>query len=247
MKKFIYLFILGLGFTSCSVESMDSTENLLTADAKFKIQEVAKSMTLLESEICEGEAPSFVVNFPQNENGQGKTDVKIQIETFPGSGEWGSFMDVTYFDAGPKTITYTDEVLVTGNYSFRVSIGSGGFDYTATLNVVECSDCEESFNYTANLDGSYTFTYVPEEDMENALLIFTLAQSDTDTGLEGWEDKGATKQKTMDLVACEVYEWIVTLTPHCPGETKSNKAWTDFKVNGVSKKNNATPNIEKGC
>ena len=34
MKKLIYLFILAIGFTSCSVESIDSTENLLTADLK---------------------------------------------------------------------------------------------------------------------------------------------------------------------------------------------------------------------
>ena len=40
MKKIIYLFILGAGFSSCSVESLDSTDvPLLTADAKLKIQE----------------------------------------------------------------------------------------------------------------------------------------------------------------------------------------------------------------
>ena len=38
MKKLIYLFILAIGFTSCSVESIDSTENLLVADLKAKAQ-----------------------------------------------------------------------------------------------------------------------------------------------------------------------------------------------------------------
>lgn len=35
MKKFTYLLFLALGVTACSVESIDSTENLLTADFSF--------------------------------------------------------------------------------------------------------------------------------------------------------------------------------------------------------------------
>lgn len=37
MKKLTYLLFLVIGVTSCSVESMDSTENLLTADAKHQL------------------------------------------------------------------------------------------------------------------------------------------------------------------------------------------------------------------
>lgn len=43
MKKILYLFILGIGFTSCSVDSIDSSENLLTADAKFKANAANKT------------------------------------------------------------------------------------------------------------------------------------------------------------------------------------------------------------
>lgn len=248
MKKLIFLSLLAIGMTGCSVESMDS-EELLTADAKFKIQQVEKSLNLLEAEICEGDAPVFVFNFPQDTKGNGDpkdTNIKIQIETFPGSDDWESFDDLTYAGAGPEEYTYEDEVLEVGTYSFRVSIGSGGFVYTATLDVVECSDCEESFSYTANGGNSYTFSYTSSKDIEDAELVFTLAQSETDTGLEAWEDKGETKQKTMDLEACKEYTWTVTLTANCKGKADENNAWTDFTVNTVSKKGELD-NITQSC
>src|SRR5690606_41886890 len=39
MKKLTYLLFLTIGVTACNVESIDSTENLIVADAKFKIQQ----------------------------------------------------------------------------------------------------------------------------------------------------------------------------------------------------------------
>ncbi|HSP40312.1 MAG TPA: hypothetical protein VLN46_02690 [Gillisia sp.] len=246
MKKLIYLFILAIGFTSCSVESMDSTENLLTADMKIKIQQVDKSMTLLDSEICEEDAPSFVVNFPQNENGQGKTDVKIQIETSPGSGVWESFMDETYYDAGPKTIT-ANNALAKGTYSYRASIGSGGFNYYATLNVVPCG-CEESFSYVDNEDGSYTFTYIPAEDMLGAEVVFTFAQGVEVNGLDdSWSTNGVTRQSEMNLEACEEYSWTITLTANCSGKSGQSNVWTDFKVNDHSKKDHSEDKFTVNC
>ena len=149
MKKIIYLFLLALGVTGCSVESIDSNENLLTADAKATIQEVGKSMNLLESEICAGEASVFVFDFPQNQNGphNADTNIKIQIETSPGSGVWDSFKDLTYAGAGPEEYTYNDEILNVGTYSFRVKIGSGGFDNMTTVTVVDCTvvDCQSGY------------------------------------------------------------------------------------------------------
>ncbi len=244
----IYLFLLLLGVTGCSVESIDSTENLLTADAKLKAQEVEKSLSFLDAEICAGETPVFVFNFPQNQNGPhlANTDIKIQIETYPGSDEWLPFKDLSFSGTGPQEYMYEDEVVEIGSYSFRAKIGAGGFDYKVTLDVVDCSNCEESFNYVVNPDDTYTFTYIPEEDMAGAKVVFTLAQSDSDTGLEGWEEKGATKQKEMDLKACVVYEWTVTLTPNCPGNTTTNNVWTDFKVNDISKKGDLA-NIVTNC
>ncbi|MBK5191868.1 MAG: membrane lipoprotein lipid attachment site-containing protein [Flavobacteriaceae bacterium] len=251
MKKIIYLFLLILGVTGCSVESIDSTENLLTADAKFKIQEVGKSADLLDSEICAGEAPVFVFNFPQNQNGPNNADtnIKIQIETFPGSGEWDIFEDLTYAGAGPEEYTYNDEILEVGTYSFRVKIGAGGFDFAVTLNIVECPDCDESFSYTANGGNSYTFFYTPAEDMANASLVFTFAQSVVASGYDwpDWNGSSSTRTETMDLDACTTYEWEVELSKDCSGSSPNSNVWTDFKVDGVSKKNSATLNITQSC
>ena len=251
MKKLIFLSLLAIGMTGCSVETMDSTENLLTADAKYKIQQVEKSMNLKAVEICEGEAPVFVFNFPQDVLGNGNpksTDVHIQLYN-TNTSEWESFKKLSYAGAGPEEYTYEDEVLGLGTYNFRASIGSGGFEYTATLDVVECSDCEESFSYTANADGSYTFTYVPEEDMQDEEVVFTFAQSVVASGYNwpSWNGNSSSRSETMDLNACNVYTWTVFLTGDCSGNSGKSNLWTDFKVNDVSKKNAATPNIEQSC
>jgi hypothetical protein len=114
-----------------------------------------------------------------------------------------------------------------------------------------CSVCEEQFGYEKNFDGTYTFTYTPAEDHINANVVFTFAQADrVDVyGLDGWTENGQTRQKTMDLVKCKSYEWIVGLSPNCNGHSGISNLWTDFKINGVSKKNisESTPNITFEC
>jgi len=53
----------------------------------------------------------------------------------------------------------------------------------------------------------------------------------------------------MDLVACETYNWTLTMTKDCNANTPNNNVWTDFKVNNISKKNlnTPTPNIVYPC
>ncbi|MEP6262931.1 MAG: hypothetical protein ABJ092_15250 [Gillisia sp.] len=248
MKKLTYLLFLAIGVTACSVESIDSTENLLVADAKAKVT-VATSV-VYDATVCFGEDANFTFNFPQAYNsGNGNTQKTLVILELWNelSGEWNEIHQGNYDGAGPQYFSY--EFGAEGTYQLRHRIGTGNNWTEISVSVVDCSDCEESFSYVENENGSYTFTYVPAEDMDDANLVFTLAQSDSDTGLEGWEDKGATKQKTMDLAACQVYTWTVTLTPDCNASQPNSQAWTDFKVNGVSKKNTSTstPIIVKSC
>lgn len=250
MKKLIYLTFLAIGMTGCSVESMDSDE-LVTADAKFKAQDVEKSMHLQETEICFGEAPTFVFNFPQDSKGNGDPkETDIQIQQFnPDLNEWEQIEKLSYSGSGPEEYTYEDEVFAIGTYDFRVSIGSGGFDYTTTLDVVECSDCQESFSYEPNEDGSYTFTYIPEEDMDGAEVVFTFAQGTVVSGYEwaNWNGSSSTRTEIMNLEACETYTWTVSLVPDCSGQGNSKgNVWTDFKINDVSKKGDLG-NIEITC
>ncbi len=252
MKKLFYLLILGAGIIGCSVESVDSTESLLTADGKIKIQEtVEQSMSLMESEICLGEAPVFVLEFPQRLNGpnEADTDIKLQIETYPGSDEWEPFADLTYSGSGPEEYTYDEELFEEGTYSFRANfLGSGGgFTHLVNLDVVDCSDCEESLDYAENEDDSYTFTYIPEEDIEDAKLVFTFAQGVAVEGLDGWDSNGVTNQTIMDLEACEEYSFTVILDTDCNGVGQPNaNLWTDFTVNGDSKKDELS-NIVQAC
>ncbi len=119
--------------------------------------------------------------------------------------------------------------------------GTGGGQYAkleTSYNLIGvCQGCEETFNYQANEDGTYTFTYVPAEDMVNAQLVFTFPQSALAEGLgEEWGYNGQTAQATMNLKACQEYTWTVKLV--CKELNNPQNKWTDFKVNNVSKKGN---------
>src|SRR5690606_3253858 len=73
-----------------------------------------------------------------------------------------------------------------------------------TVDYTGCDECEESFSYTDNEDGTYTFTYIPAEDMEEADVVFTFAQGVVE-GLDDWSTHGVTKQNTLNFEACKVY------------------------------------------
>ncbi|HSI77088.1 MAG TPA: hypothetical protein VK957_14405 [Lunatimonas sp.] len=135
---------------------------------------------------------------------------------------------------------------------YRNNMSGGGAGNLGTLNtsydlIGVCQDCDESFDYTMNEDGSYTFNYIPSEDMNDAELVFTFAQGVVVAGLNDWETKGSTKEMSMNLVACETYSWTVTLDTDCGGvgQPKAN-LWTDFKVNDESLKGDLE-NITKTC
>lgn len=252
MKKLLSVIILGAGIIGCSVEPIDSSEQLLTADGKIKLQQVETSMSLEVEEICFGDQPTFVFEFPQNYNGPHETDtrIKIQIETYPGSEEWVEFADLSYEGAGPENYTYDGALFEEGNYSFRANfLGQGGGPgHNVLLEVVDCTECEETFSYIDNEDGTYTFTYIPAEDMSDAEVVFTFAQGVSVSGLEDWGQNGVTKQNSMTFEACEEYVWTVGLETNCKGVGQPNaNLWTDFKINYESKKNEATPNIVQSC
>ncbi|HSF55321.1 MAG TPA: Ig-like domain-containing protein, partial [Algoriphagus sp.] len=138
-------------------------------------------------------------------------------------------------------VTYTVPTENAGSYAYTaryIGAGSNGYNESAsdpvTVEVIECGGCEESFTYVNNGDGTYTFTYIPDSDMDDAELVFTFAQGIAMEGLADWSTKGQTKQKVMDLVECEEYSWTVTLD--CKSNPGAQNLWTDFKVNEVSKK-----------
>ncbi len=123
----------------------------------------------------------------------------------------------------------------------------------------ECAQgCDESFSYVSKGGGSYTFTYTPAESISGANLVFTFAQGVSVSGLDdwSWNGKSSTRHMVMNLVACTTYEWTVTLSPDCSGNSGNSNVWTDFNASNNdgdtendSKKNisESTPNIVISC
>ena len=113
---------------------------------------------------------------------------------------------------------------------------SGSYNLVGVCPPVE-EGCDNSLEYVDNGDGSYTFTFVPRENIDNARLVFTFAQGVVVYGLEDWSINGATRQKTLDLNAMAYYSWTIFLDADCRGISQPRaNLWTDFTVNGESKK-----------
>lgn len=126
------------------------------------------------------------------------------------------------------------------NWSLQVTGNGNPAYFTVNYNLIGLCGCDEDFNYVNNNDGTYTFTYIPEETMTGALVEFTIPQGVIVTGLTGFvqpgNGNGQVYQQTMELNACEEYTWTLTFQPYCNGNQPNSNVWTDFKVGGVSKK-----------
>jgi len=130
------------------------------------------------------------------------------------------------------------------------------FSDSYSLIEVCSSSCDESFNYIQNEDGSYTFTYVSNEDLEDAEVKFTCPHI---KGFEALDDKeyivnpgnshGSPTVLTWngDINACSEITFTLSFEADCE-QNNAGKAnlFTDFKVNGVSKKG-ANENIVFAC
>ncbi|MDX1753385.1 MAG: hypothetical protein R3259_09385 [Salinimicrobium sediminis] len=253
MKK-IYLLCVAVILAACSAEPVENEFSGLDLDLSGKsnnnatVQDVGESFDVPDL-ICAGEEATFTFNFSDK---PGNTNLKVQLfgddPDTEEVEEWYNIFNEQFGGGGPENFNYTFEEA--GEYLVRYQIGGGGFTELSVA-VVNCG-CEESFTYVDNGDMTYTFTYVPEENMTGANLVFTFAQSVEVTGLEDWTNSGngaisSTERKIMDLEACEIYNWTVTLEKDCSGNSGSSNVWTDFKVNGNSKKTEFTPNITQNC
>ncbi|MDR5590870.1 hypothetical protein [Christiangramia sp. SM2212] len=254
MKKIIYLFMFAIAFAGCSVESLDSNEEFVIADAKPALEDEVPA-SLSYGALCAGDSAEFCVNFPQDYKGNGETKtslVKFEL-LVEGDDPATEEVEEEYYEellhAQENTQACFDHTFDMAQ-TYQVRYKTTGAWIEEEIVVEDCSDCEESFSYTDHGDNSYTFYYTPAEDMMDAAVVFTFAQSTAISGLEeidGWYASGQTMQKTMDLVSCTNYEWTVTLEKNCSGNSQNSNVWTDFKVNDVSKKNNNTPNLTQSC
>lgn len=170
----------------------------------------------------------------------------LSIQELSGS-EWINIGTPVTVGASGNTVSYT-YTTTDGPRTFRTmfdgvdSNGKVSQSGSVTVTTTTCDDnpqtpaCPEKFDYTRNADGTYTFTYKPPVEKSGANVVFTFAQGNVTKGLDDWTPKGTTMQKTMDLKACEELSWTVTLA--CKENPGAKNLWTDFTVNGVSKKGN---------
>ena len=237
MKKIYYLIFLAIGISGCSVESIDSTEVLFTADAKVKLAEVQNFIVPTES--CAGVEATFSFEVAVGTN--------LQVQQLI-AGEWVQVYQKGSSTANPQNFNLLFEEA--GDYSLRYKIGSGGFTQKS-VTVLDCNACEESFSYVSNGDNTYTFYYTPAEDLEGAIVVFTFAQSAYLSGLsEDYSQNGNNGQPykaILNLKKCVELEYTISLQANCSGNSQNSNVWTDFTVNGVSKKNGNTPNIVQSC
>lgn len=181
------------------------------------------------TDVCADQEISFTVA------GSGQKQIRIWDED---ESEWIQLAS-SGNNSNPLTHTTT---LATGTYYFGYKLGNTFYPSPSApptdgfmIEIADCG-CEESFTYETifnenETEVEVTFTYIPEENMDDATLVFTFAQSAVVSGLENWTAAGVTRQKVMDLVACQEYSWTVTLTADCNGKGQNLvNAWTDFKV-----------------
>lgn len=267
MRKLTYLLFLAIGVTACSVESMDSTEELLTADAKFEIQEARDPMGFYAGNSDNFKGSLSVWNDCDNlyvkilHSGDAPEDFELGLfSSLPAINNGGNLEQGLPFDETDATdLTWTialstldteAELLIFakawGDWAGAEVHGRQGYSIYE-FDFEGCSDCEESFTYVENEDGTYTFTYIPEEDMEDAEVVFTFPQSVRVENFVDWNSNGVTEQSIINFEACQIYTWTVDLETDCKGVGQPNaNLWTDFKVNNTSKKGELD-NITKGC
>lgn len=265
MKKLTPLFILMiLVFSGCSTESLE--DQISSFDAQVKKNQITTpeddGVSLnYDNPVCAGAEVNLCVSFPQAYKGNGETkttNVKADLLVIGDDPSTEEIEDEYYLELlheqANTEACFSHTFEKAGTYTIRYKT-EGGWSSEDIL--VENCGCEESFSYDDAGDNNtttYTFYYTPAEDMDDATLVFTFAQSVAIDGfpeIENWKNNGngatsSTNQTTMNLEACHTYEWTLTLEKDCSGHSGKSNLWTDFKVNDVSKKGDLK-NIEQSC
>ncbi|QED37551.1 hypothetical protein FK178_07345 [Antarcticibacterium arcticum] len=156
MKKLTYLLFLAIGVTACSVESIDSTENLLTADMKFKSQS-SVTITPPDGVLCAGEELTFSVSVT--------TDKQFQVQMLNDDlADWDQVHQESQGQTGSK---YFNVILAEGENTFRYTNQSGGgwTYYSTTFTGIDCSDCDNSLvvDFVCEETKTATFTFTAVE------------------------------------------------------------------------------------
>lgn len=194
-------------------------------------------------DVCAGEEITFTL--------VGSGQKQIRMWGWSEANQKYEWLNVASAGNNSNPLSYTT-TLAAGTYYFGYRLGSDFYPSPSSpaesgtmIEIENC--CTPGFTYVDNQDGTYTFTLVPEEDMMDAQLVFTFAQSYQSGLPEDWTQSGQTMQTTMDLTECETYTWTVILTANCSGNSGQSNVWTDFKINNVSQKANPEDKFIQVC
>lgn len=262
---FAALFMSAAVITSCQKEEMDLAGDVnpgLKALTGLPVDYDCEAFCIIE-----GSGDYFVKQYSQNyddNNGtvtidiyNTETDLKYVISSTTNI-RLIVIDDETVYSSSPPADAIT-------TYTHTVSLGDYGDDWVAchavaaeivvkrnnnpgtgggvqrtfntSYDLIGICDCEESFSWMDNGNGTYTFTYVSEEDIAGALLEFTFPQGVVVSAPAGWNPPGnsansVVRQKSDDITACVPYSVTFGLVRTGRGQ---GPLWTDFKVNGVKK------------
>ncbi|WP_274474154.1 hypothetical protein [Mangrovimonas aestuarii] len=119
-----------------------------------------------------------------------------------------------------------------------------------------CGGCDESFDYEEQEDGSYLFTYTSAESLEGAEVKLTCPHIVDFEALDGkvysfnpgnGQGSPTVLTWTGDIDACTEISFAISFTADCDQNNSGfANVFTDFKVNGVSKKGELS-NIKFDC
>ena len=158
-------------FVSCQkAEIVNDEDSLLLKKAQLSAQQVTDAISGVEGTKCAGTEFEICISFAQAYNGNGGTkETNGQVQLLLGDNP--STTDVVETDYWLQIAHQNSNTGFCFNYTFDIA-GTYSLKYkasnaqwsNATVEVVNCG-CEESFSYVDNGNNSYTFTYIPAEDM----------------------------------------------------------------------------------
>lgn len=169
MKKIIYLLILVIGFSGCSVESYDSNEDLITADANLQNDE---SVSFSPKEACAGELNDYCLTFPQAYSGSmtKKTNVLIDLKVIgndPTTEESEDYYYIELLREKGDTRACFQYTFEEGIYEIRYkTVGAQGTHWiNDTIIVDSCTECTNELTAELTCDATkvLNITFTAEE------------------------------------------------------------------------------------
>ncbi|MUP46346.1 hypothetical protein E0K83_11385 [Gramella sp. BOM4] len=154
MKKVIYLMALVVGLSGCSVDVIDSSEEIISADARPTMQNTEESIYFEPNQACDGEATQFCLDFPQATAGPNLKESQVLIDLKvmgddPETDEEEEYYFEELFRGKGNTEACFEHTFEEGSYDIRFKIAGVSEWIDDSIVVESCDECTN--NLTAEL------------------------------------------------------------------------------------------------